>query len=402
MAVKNTFIHFRETAEKPPELRRVSSAPGNLHESPLPDSRNHKMLKVRKTVCKDSKRSQNNFSRGEANFGDANCQPMECEANYRNADRQSQWTELPSGCSRGMFAVPFANSSTVTMQQIEAQSNATNPIWNAMPQNDSKPCDVGHLGLHGRVWQHASHADGCRLVQQALDDAPSDAVRSTLAKELHTHVSEAWRSPNANHVLQKCISTMPQHDFQFIIDEMVQAGPGAILAAARHQFGCRILQRLLEFSSPAQISKLVEYLLEEAVSLCKDMYGSFVLQHLLQHGAEMHVLQVTRLLAANISTIGSDPYGVTVLERALSSHAPWQDRILLANALAAEPNMLLSMSIGHHGRHGHNVAKLALKMSAPEHQEFALLSLQQRRKIMNNSRYGKKLMKCVDDMLRQR
>lgn len=364
MAVKNTFIHFRETAEKPPELRRVSSAPGNLHESPLPDSRNHKMLKVRKTVCKDSKRSQNNFSRGEANFGDANCQPMECEANYRNADRQSQ--------------------------------------WNAMPQNDSKPCDVGHLGLHGRVWQHASHADGCRLVQQALDDAPSDAVRSTLAKELHTHVSEAWRSPNANHVLQKCISTMPQHDFQFIIDEMVQAGPGAILAAARHQFGCRILQRLLEFSSPAQISKLVEYLLEEAVSLCKDMYGSFVLQHLLQHGAEMHVLHVTRLLAANISTIGSDPYGVTVLERALSSHAPWQDRILLANALAAEPNMLLSMSIGHHGRHGHNVAKLALKMSAPEHQEFALLSLQQRRKIMNNSRYGKKLMKCVDDMLRQR
>merc|ERR1712151_415250 len=124
-------------------------------------------------------------------------------------------------------------------------------------------------------------------------------------------------------------------------------------------------------------------------------------QHVLQHGTESHAVDLVRVCVANASILGSNPNGVTVLEKALSCHAREQDRVVLAHALASEPNLLLSMSLGRHGRHGHNVAKLALKLSAPEHREFALLSLQRRKQSMNNSRYGKKLLNCVEELLRE-
>jgi hypothetical protein len=324
---------------------------------------------------------------------------MECEAMF--ADAHCQRTELPAGYAWGVFVMPVAYQPIAAMQQVGADSIYMQPMSNAIPRYDCDSFDGGHAGLEGQVWQYAMHPDGCRLVQQAFDDATSDAARSALAKELHTHVAEAWRSPNANHVLQKCIATLPPHEFQFIITEIQQAGPGALASVARHQYGCRILQRLLEFASPAQLGQLVEDLSKEAVPLCNDIYASFVLQHMLQHGTESHVSNLVRLFAANAFAIGSDPHGVTVLEKALSCHAPLQDRKVLAHALAAEPNLLLSMSLGRHGRHGHNVAKLALRMSAPEHREFALLSLQRRKQSMSNSRYGKKLLNCVEELLRE-
>jgi hypothetical protein len=245
------------------------------------------------------------------------------------------------------------------------------------------------------VWKLSLDPRGCRLVQTRLEDATSDDALSALTSALHTHVWEALGSPNANYVIQKCISTLRPHDFQFIIDEILQQGPGAVVVAAQHQYGCRILQRLIEFSAPGQLDALVHHLLGQAAPLCNDMYASYVLQHLLQHGAANHISFLVQQLAKNITTIKANSFSVCILEMALQ-RAHQRDQLVLARELVAQPNLLLSMSSWRHGCHA---AKLALQMVAPQHRKPALSKLQHRRQRLLSSRYGKKLVACVERLL---
>merc|ERR1719199_226882 len=110
--------------------------------------------------------------------------------------------------------------------------------------------------LQGQVWDLARYQQGSRDVQQELDDA-DDYTRVVLSRELQTHVWEASKCPHANHVLQKCIETLRPSDSQFIIDELLQSGPRAVARAARHPYGCRVLQRLLEHCSADQMKTIV-------------------------------------------------------------------------------------------------------------------------------------------------
>jgi hypothetical protein len=251
--------------------------------------------------------------------------------------------------------------------------------------------------LAGRVWQLAMDKKGCRLVQALFEDvATSDAMRSALASELRTHVCEAIQSPHGNHVIQKCIAMMRPSDTQFILAEILQAGA---LAVAQHQYGCRILQRLFEHSQPDQLHQIADNLLIEAVPLCKHIYGSLVIQHLLQHGEELqsHISCLVDLLAKNVATLGSHPYAVSVLEKALH-HASEQDRIALVQALVEHPEALVSMSSW---RHGNCAAKLALEKAAPQQRKRTLVKIQQRKQKLQTSRYGKKLLACVESLLRE-
>ncbi|CAK0893103.1 unnamed protein product [Prorocentrum cordatum] len=126
---------------------------------------------------------------------------------------------------------------------------------------------------------------GCRRVQQALDDARGPEACGRLAAELRGHVWDALRCPHANFVLQKCITTASPDACQFIVDELLQRGHGALAQAARHRYGCRIVERLLERCRPEQVEQIVDCILDDAVTLCMHPYGNYVAQHLLEHAA---------------------------------------------------------------------------------------------------------------------
>merc|ERR1719162_532193 len=143
--------------------------------------------------------------------------------------------------------------------------------------------ELPDVPIAGNVWALSRDPQGCRRVQRELEDAKTDHGRAVLAKELHGHVWEAIKCPNANHVLQKCIVNMRPQTSQFIIDEIMEM-PGGVVKVARHTYGCRIAQRLLEHSPSTQVKELVENLLEHTVELSMHSFGNFVMQHLLEHG----------------------------------------------------------------------------------------------------------------------
>jgi len=246
--------------------------------------------------------------------------------------------------------------------------------------------------LTGQVLKLARDAEGCRLLQKAFEEASSDDVRVGLASELRTHVWEVLKCPNANHVLQICISTMRPLESQFIINEIQQAGfggAGGAARSARHRYGCRILQRLIEHCSAEQVHALVEELLCDVVGLSTHTYGNYVLQHILEHGTEGHIARMTQALAEHASTVGANLYGCAVLGKAFE-HASLEARGALANMLVKDHDLIATMACS---RHGHLTVKLALQASQPS-QKWAALSALEARNL--NSRYGRVLNKYVE------
>jgi len=254
--------------------------------------------------------------------------------------------------------------------------------------------DVSLETLQGQVWRLAKDSKGCRKIQQILEDAESNSERAIIASELRTHVWEAIWSPHANYVIQKCISTMRPCDSQFIIDEIMQQGPGAVVAVAAHQYGCRILQRLLEHIPSDRLHALIEDVLSEVIYLSMHDYGSFFVQHLLEYGDASHVSNLLQSLTLHASSLASDPHGVTVLGKALT-HARKDAQESLANSLASQPRWLVSMSSW---RHGYLTAKLTLQAAAPYQRNLALKEVQRCSQKLKNSRYGRKLLTFSEAM----
>jgi hypothetical protein len=248
--------------------------------------------------------------------------------------------------------------------------------------------------IQGKVWRLATNSSGCRQIQQILEDAESDSLRALIAYELRGHVWDAIWSPHANHVIQKCISTLRPCDSQFIIDEILQEGPGAVATVAAHKYGCRILQRLLEHFPSDRLHMLFEDVFCNVVALSKDTYGTFLIQHLLEYGDSSNVSKVLQILTMHVSSVAFDPHGVTVLGKALT-HASTEARESLANALASQPRWLVPTSSW---RHGFLTAKLTLKAASPSQRHIALKEIKKSSRKLN-SRYGRKLMALAEAMM---
>jgi hypothetical protein len=136
------------------------------------------------------------------------------------------------------------------------------------------------LRLRGWIWYLSADEDGCFLVQNALKAAPR-RLQEEMAVELYGHVRDAINSPHANFVIQVLVEILPVPSTAFIAHELA----GLATWVARHQYGCRILIRLLEHSTSQDSTiALVNELLPHSQALMKHKFGHYVVRAVLEHG----------------------------------------------------------------------------------------------------------------------
>jgi len=242
----------------------------------------------------------------------------------------------------------------------------------------------GGGSLTGIVWKRSKESQGSRIVQDAFDSATTNEERMALTAELRGHVWEALKCPNANFVIQKCISIITPVDAQFVIDELMHR-PGSVAQAARHRFGCRIIERLLEHCSVEQVSPLVEELLADTAALSSHVYGNYVVQHLLQHCAPDVVTRIAFILEQNVHALAGDGYAGSVIGTALT-HAGVEESQSLARLLLKYPEQLASMACS---RWGHLAVKAALKLAPLPEGQKACAELMWRSNWLRSNRYGR-------------
>ena len=128
-----------------------------------------------------------------------------------------------------------------------------------------------------------------REVQAFLDCCTGHEVVE-MSEALVGCVRSCTLSLHANFVVQKFIELMPPHDFQFIIDELID---GNVMAVAKHNTGCRVMERLIGHSHDEQLDMILDAISDRVAELSIHKYGNFVVQHILEHGRTAHIDKIT-------------------------------------------------------------------------------------------------------------
>jgi mRNA-binding protein PUF3 len=230
------------------------------------------------------------------------------------------------------------------------------------------------------------HATGCHIVQEAIDQAESDEERQSLAMELKGRVVEAVGCPHANHVLQKFITTLGPQALEFILSELLVAYD--VTAMARHKYGCRVLQRLLEHCREDQLELLEKSLLPDTISLCGHKFGNYVIQHLLEHGRDASREALVALLVRHVSKLASDNTAISVLNKAFDALCKNHCH-RLAMALQSHNGLLVRLC---RSRRGHQVVKVALQHLPRLELQRAVSQVLQAEEFLSVSRYGRSVI----------
>jgi hypothetical protein len=199
--------------------------------------------------------------------------------------------------------------------------------------------------IQGWAFKLAMDADGCRLVQAALQEGSREA-QSDIVKELKGHVCEMVGSPHANHVLQRLIELLPPNSVTFVLEEMAARwSPDYV---AKHKFGCRVFERILEHfpvsaGTCAPLASFLDKLLENAEAHCFHAMATFIMQHLLEHGSEKHKATIVAAVRGSLEKAALDSHASGVLDKALTLMAPEEQQHLAAQVLMV-PGLLAKMA----------------------------------------------------------
>merc|ERR1719265_205219 len=203
--------------------------------------------------------------------------------------------------------------------------------------------------IYPATFELALSTHGCRIVQKAFDIACGDEKRE-LAIKLHGHVKELLESQHGNHVLQKCIEVLPPHAVQFIIDELA-FWPMSWVGVAKHRFGCRVIERLLEHCPEDMTVPLTDAVVSDASALARHPYGNYVVQHVLEYGTDVHrKLLVSALVDTGIAFLAQHRIASNVIESALGRVCS-ADQQIIGLALLAAPQTLLVVGCSRYGTH---------------------------------------------------
>eukprot|EP00930_Biecheleria_cincta_P042922 TRINITY_DN29533_c0_g1_i1.p1 TRINITY_DN29533_c0_g1~~TRINITY_DN29533_c0_g1_i1.p1 ORF type:complete len:461 (+),score=80.16 TRINITY_DN29533_c0_g1_i1:148-1383(+) len=168
---------------------------------------------------------------------------------------------------------------------------------------------------------------GSRVVQKAIEVADSE-YRNKLLAELQDHVVELYESPHGNHVVQVILSKLPGAKHSAILSALEKRG---WVEVAKHQYGCRVVERVMEHSPARDISPLIGQVLEEVGNLSEHCYGNFPVQHLLEHYSQYGNVVVDCLLA-RVSELSMHKHGSHVVQ-AMLRHCDQTNRHRICHAL---------------------------------------------------------------------
>jgi len=205
-------------------------------------------------------------------------------------------------------------------------------------------CVPPELIVQSKAFQLSMDQDGSRLVQAALQ-VGDRKVQAAIVSELQGHVCEMVGSPHANHVLQRIIELLPPATVGFMLEEIASRWSPDFVA--KHKFGCRVLERMIEhFPCAPQVfplwAQFLDGLLQNAATHSYHAFSTFIMQHLMEHGTEHHRQIIVQSVIQDLESAALDSHASGVLDKALCFLQP-NEQFLLASKILEIDGLLPRM-----------------------------------------------------------
>jgi len=187
--------------------------------------------------------------------------------------------------------------------------------------------------LRGHVLPLSLQMYGCRVIQKAIEGVGREE-HEWIAKELEGNIMKCVKDQNGNHVIQKCIEKMPADIIQFIIDSFQGE---QVYQLATHSYGCRVVQRILEYAEDSQRDPVMDELMRCSHNLVQDKYGNYVIQHVLEHGKRKDKSLIIARMRGQIVQLSQHKFASNVIEKCVQYGTP-QERLGILEEISASKN----------------------------------------------------------------
>jgi len=247
-------------------------------------------------------------------------------------------------------------------------------------------------GFAGISVSMAFDEQGCWKLEAFLED-PTVPHRAKLAIALglRGQVVRACTSKFANFVVQKLAEVLYDSDygseFAFVAGEINGSGSG--LAVAQHQFGCRVVQRLIEHGGKTkEVAALIGAVLGSVEECCRQKYGHYVLQSIYQHGQPEQRQRVAAACLKHLFELAQDAQGGYLVAFILQSGEDQDRQSVQERLLARGPNGLVALLRKKDVQCGTLIVEELLDRARQRTEEM----LRQRIQALNASKHGRRLI----------
>eukprot|EP00930_Biecheleria_cincta_P033859 TRINITY_DN23439_c0_g1_i2.p1 TRINITY_DN23439_c0_g1~~TRINITY_DN23439_c0_g1_i2.p1 ORF type:complete len:1038 (+),score=189.94 TRINITY_DN23439_c0_g1_i2:101-3214(+) len=228
-----------------------------------------------------------------------------------------------------VFAAVFQEASSHFVELM------CDPFGNYLCQKLMEMCSIRQLEVIldrtcGSLVHVALNMHGARAVQKLIDvvrTVPTCSKR--LVAALEGSVVALTKDPNGNHVVQRCLESLPGDDHVFIFRSVAQD----IVDVASHRHGCRIVQRCVDAATGSERIMLVSAICQSSLTLVQDPFGNYVVQYVLGlHDPTATTLIVSSMLG-RLHVLSRQKFSSHFVERCLQLANP-EDQARMITELA--------------------------------------------------------------------
>lgn len=238
---------------------------------------------------------------------------------------------VPAVTAAPLQCVPEHSQTLAWHSDVGEDPSACKELEDLLDREVDRPAAIDWIADGAVTLAFAKH--GCRVVQKAIDVAGAPE-RERIALKLQPHVVELCESMHGNHVLAKLVEVLPPSAVGFVAEKL----RGCEVKTAKHRFGCRIWERLIEHcADDSQMRVALDAIVTEAATLCRHPYGNFVVQHLLEHGSPERQTALLALLLPELPLLASHRTASHVVQKALDFAGETGERAIVLRLLGGEP-----------------------------------------------------------------
>ncbi|CAI5455268.1 unnamed protein product [Caenorhabditis angaria] len=246
--------------------------------------------------------------------------------------------------------------------------------------------------IKGNVMKLALQMYGCRVIQKALEYVDVQYQYELLA-EMEGCVLKCVKDQNGNHVIQKVIERVEPKRLQFIIDAFTSSANGDnVCSLSIHPYGCRVIQRVLEYCTEEQKRPVLDALHMHLKQLVLDQYGNYVIQHVIEHGGQEDKDKIVKEIADDLLKFAQHKFASNVIEKCLTFGHHNQKNMLI-DRVCGVPNdpspPLLQMMKDPFANY---VVQKMLDVSDPQHRKKITMTIKPHIQTLRRYNFGKHIL----------